>query len=64
MSKLRRAPRLPNDAHPSVPHDRREVARFLRPQPIAQIPRRYEPTATRGLIALPLLGYRVIRHGH
>jgi hypothetical protein len=42
-------------------HDRREVERFLRAQPVAEIPRRSGPAHAPGLIALPLLGYRVIR---
>jgi hypothetical protein len=52
----------PADALPiGVRHDRREVARFLRAQPVAEIPRRSAAASPPGLIALPLLGYRVIR---
>jgi hypothetical protein len=53
-------PRDPRDPRPAR-HDRREVERFLRVQPIAEIPRRSAPTGTPGLIAAQLLGYRVIR---
>jgi hypothetical protein len=52
--------RRPSDP-PLVKHDRREIERFLREQPIAEIPRRSPAAQPPGLIALPLLGYRVIR---
>jgi hypothetical protein len=61
------ADRKPHKRHPpprdtrQARHDRREVARFLREQPIAEIPRRSPAAQPPGLIALPLLGYRVIR---
>lgn len=51
----------PSDALPQGKHDRREIERFLRVQPIAEIPRRSGPTTTPGLIAAQLLGYRVYR---
>lgn len=40
--------------------DRREVARFTREQPVLPIPRRLGTSTAPGLIALELLGYRVI----
>jgi hypothetical protein len=64
---MSRADRKPHQRHQPPPpttrarHDRREVERFLREQPIAEIPRRSPPAQAPGLIALPLLGYRVIR---
>jgi hypothetical protein len=41
--------------------DRREVARFLREQPPMLVPRSPYATPLPGLIALSVLGYRVIR---
>ena len=61
MSRAReqRTPLLPG-ARPR-PLDRREVARFLREQPPLAVPRRSWNGELPGLVALPLLGFRVVR---
>lgn len=46
---------------PLLPPDAHEIARFLRPQPPYEIPARSGPAHIPGLIALDILGYRVIR---
>jgi hypothetical protein len=58
--KLARQAQLP--VAKAVPAEgRREVARFLREQPPRDVPRRSWAAPTPGLVALSLLGGRVIR---
>jgi len=61
--RVRRDSRVGGSVNPpAVPAlDRQEVARFLRPQPPIEVPRRAVAATMPGLIAGEVLGYRVIR---